>query len=339
MPKLPPVSILDLIVMSEGQQPNDALEDADRLVHAADRLGYARYWVAEHHNSPSIASTTPSVALAYLGRGTERIRLGSGGVMLPNHTPFLVAEQFALLESFFPGRIDLGLGRAPGTDPATAAALRQEDGSARVDSYPQDVLEVLAWLGEVRDEIADDVFARIHVSAGLSEPPEVWLLGSSLFSAELAGRLGLRYAYANHFDMNPNPVAIGNHYRKHFEPSPELAAPHLLVTASVLAAETSERAAELDISNRVQRHRLLTGKLGPVLAPAEARDYAEREGESRLWPVAHGSQYSGTGAEVAAGLADLAERTGADELMLTVGAFDPDDRLRAVELIADAAQW
>ena len=331
------VSVLDLIPLTTSQTTADALGDAREFARAADRLGYHRYWVAEHHNTDAIASTSPPVVLAALGAATERIRLGSGGVMLPNHAPFVVAEQFALLEAMYPGRIDLGLGRAPGTDPITAAALRRDPSPQAVHDYPRDVVEILGLLGGMRPGHDPEHFRRLRAAATIAHTPEVWLLGSSLYSAELAGVLGLPYAYANHFAMHGDPVAAFEHYRRHFEPSVTLEAPRTMVSASVLVAETHAEALRLDVPQRVQRYELMAGKLGKRRSPEEAAAFAESVESTELWQRSSGHQYAGTAEVVRRGLDTLVERTGVDELMITTGAHALADRIRTLEALAPQA--
>ncbi|RRJ86622.1 LLM class flavin-dependent oxidoreductase [Gulosibacter macacae] len=328
------LSVLDLIPLASGQSTHDALGASRELAQAADRLGYHRLWLAEHHNTEAIASTSPPVALAWLGAATERIRLGSGGVMLPNHAPYVVAEQFALLEGMFPGRVDLGLGRAPGTDPITAQALRRDPTHQAVHDYPRNVLEILGYLGDVRDQHDPEYLRRIRAAADIAHLPEVWLLGSSMYSAELAGALGMRYAFANHFAMGTDPVAVFEHYRRSFEPSPTLDAPYAMVSAGALVGETHEDALRLDLPQRVWRYELVAGKIGPVKSPAEAAAFAQQVGESDIWRRARGHEFVGTAEVVRTGLERLVERTGADELMLSVSAHDVADRIATLEALA-----
>ena len=331
------VSVLDLIPLTTGQTTTEALSDAREFAQAAERLGYHRYWVAEHHNTDAIASSSPPVTLAWIGAATERIRLGSGGVMLPNHAPYVVAEQFALLEGMFPDRIDLGLGRAPGTDPITASALRRDPSQKAVHNYPQDVLEILGHLGGMRANHDPEYFRRLRAAADVAHTPQVWLLGSSLYSAELAGALGLPYAYANHFAMHGDPASAFAHYRRHFEPSATLDAPHTMVSASVLVADTHEEAVRLDVPARVQRYELMAGRIGQRRSPEAAAEFAATKVNQDLWERASGHQYSGTVDVVRRGLEHLVERTGADELLLTTSAYALADRIRTLTDLAPSA--
>lgn len=335
---MPAISVLDLMMLRREQSVPDALDAARTLIRAADSLGFKRYWVAEHHNSEAIASTSPAVALAYLGNGTERIRLGSGGVMLPNHSPLAVAEQFALLSHMYPGRIDLGLGRAPGTDPLTAAAVRGATSSEprrdAVARYPQDVLEVAGYLGDVRNDEHREHFRRLRASAQLDTPPQLWLLGSSNYSAALAAQLGLPFAYANHFGFGANPRAAFDEYRDQFVPSAVCPEPLALVTASVLIADSMDAATHLDLPSRVFRYQLMAGKPEAMLTPDEAAEFATRVVNPDLWFRATGSQYLGPGERVRERLQELLTTSGADELMVQLGGSDPDTRLHTLHELA-----
>lgn len=328
------ISLLDLIPLTQDQTPHDALRDARELVRAADRLGYHRYWVAEHHNTRAIASTSPAVTLAWLGADTERIRLGSGGVMLPNHAPFVVAEQFALLEAMYPDRIDLGLGRAPGTDPVTAAALRRDTSQEAVQRYPSDVAEIMHYLDPANSTVAANPRHQLHAAAEVPHAPEFWLLGSSLYSAELAGLMGLPYSYANHFNMGGDALTAANHYRRHFRPSARLDKPQFMISASVVVAGTEEEAQRLNMTQRVSRFQLLTGKLDKLLSPEEAAEFAKQVENTDIWQRSKGNQYVGTAETVRSGLEELVERTSADELLLAVNAYSLVNRLETVSALA-----
>lgn len=323
------LSVLDTSIVGEGQTSADALLATTELARAADRLGFARYWVAEHHNMAAIASTSPPVLVAHLAANTERIIVGSGGVMLGNHAPLVVAEQFAILEALHPGRIDLGIGRGPGGDPRTTAALRR---GAAAD-FPEDLATLLGLLGDER--LASSMVGVAATPAAVSSPT-LWLLGSSGYSAQGAGALGLSFAHAAHFAGGGDGAL--ELYRRSFIPSPTLGAPRSLVTASVQAAETTAEARYEAAPMQLAARRLWsTGALDPIMAPGAV---------AVLPPVAgpvdshgpDGVQYVGTGAEVLAGLAALAERVGADEVMVTTAAHDPAVRVRALELLAEAAR-
>ncbi|KAB1662435.1 LLM class flavin-dependent oxidoreductase [Pseudoclavibacter chungangensis] len=327
-----PLSVLDLATVSTGQDSAAALAASIRLARAADEHGYRRFWVAEHHNTVSVASTAPAVLLGAIGAATERIRLGSGGVMLPNHVPYVVAEQFALLDALYPGRIDLGLGRAPGTDPLTAAALRRDTSQQAVDEFPADVVELLGLFGDPRTAPAGG--RRLLVTPDQATRPEIWMLGSSLFGAELAGRLGLPYSYANHFGMNGDPVGAAEHYRRHFEPSPALAEPYFMVSVSALTGPDPETVSYLSGPAKVMRHQIFTGARGKVIAPDEVAAYADRVADRGLFDAMAGFQLAGSAEVVSAGIDELAARTGADEVLLAGTTFDVEDRIRTLRELA-----
>ncbi|MER5359858.1 LLM class flavin-dependent oxidoreductase [Streptomyces sp. NPDC002785] len=340
-----PLSVLDLVTVGQGRTATQALRTSVDIAQLAERRGFHRYWVAEHHSMPGVASSSPAVILAHLAAHTERIRLGSGGVMLPNHAPLVIAEQFGTLEAMAPGRIDLGLGRAPGTDGATAAALRRTDRLGEgAEDFPQQLAELTRFLD---DDFPDGhPYARIHAvpgpvqataEGGVQSParPPIWLLGSSGFSARLAGVLGLPFAFAHHFSAQ-NTVPALDLYRESFRPSAVLDAPYALIGVSALAADDEREARRQVLSGALSMVRLRTGRPGLVPTPEEAQAYAfspmEREFvDSWLVNIVHG-----TADEVRTGLDDLAKRTGADELMITANAHGGEARLRSYELIADA---
>ncbi|MFJ3099974.1 LLM class flavin-dependent oxidoreductase [Streptomyces sp. NPDC086835] len=340
-----PLSVLDLVTVGSGRTATDALRTSVELARLAESRGYHRHWVAEHHSMPGVASSSPAVILAHLAAHTERIRLGSGGVMLPNHAPLVIAEQFGTLEALAPGRIDLGLGRAPGTDGATAAALRRTDRlNEGADDFPQQLAELTRFLD---DDFPDGhPYARIHAvpgpvqatsPGGVQSParPPLWLLGSSGFSARLAGVLGLPFAFAHHFSAQ-NTVPALDLYRESFRPSAVLDAPYALIGVSALASDDEKEARRQVLTGALSMVRLRTGRPGLIPTPKEAEAYdfgpMERDvAESWLRNVVHGTPDA-----VRAGLDDLHKRTGADELMITANAHGGDVRLRSYELIADA---
>jgi luciferase family oxidoreductase group 1 len=324
-----PLSVLDLAMVAEGQSSTEALEATTLLARHADGLGYERFWVAEHHNMATVASTSPAVLMAHLAARTERIRIGSGGVMLPNHAPLAVAEQFALLESLHPGRIDLGVGRAPGTDQMTALALRGRADNRDSEDFPRHLIDVMGLLGDRRTERG--LWDRFRATPELGSSPLVVPLGSSGFSAQLAGILGLPFAFAHHFDMGGTIEAVGI-YREHFEPSPILDEPYTIVTASTIAAASTDRAEWLAGPARLRRYGMRTGKMLPLVTPDEAERHP---GFPRAIEMPS-SSILGTGEEVAQGLRDLAERTGAAELMLHTSTHDLDDRITSLSLVAEA---
>ncbi|MFH8437556.1 LLM class flavin-dependent oxidoreductase [Streptomyces sp. NPDC018007] len=340
-----PLSVLDLVTVGQGRTATQALRTSVDLAELTESRGYHRFWVAEHHSMPGVASSSPAVILAHIAARTERIRLGSGGVMLPNHAPLVIAEQFGTLEAMAPGRIDLGLGRAPGTDGATAAALRRSDRlNEGADDFPQQLMELIRFLD---DDFPDGhPYSRIHAVPGpvqatshggvqSAHRPPVWLLGSSGFSARLAGTLGLPFAFAHHFSAQ-NTVPALDLYRESFRPSTVLDAPYALIGVSALAADDEREARRQVLTGALSMVRLRTGRPGLIPSPEEAAAYdfspMEREFvDGWLANVVHG-----TAEAVRGGLDDLVKRTGADELMITANAHGGDARLRSYELIADA---
>lgn len=325
-----PLSVLDLAMVPSGQSSGEALAATTSLAQHADALGFHRFWVAEHHNMETVASTTPAVLMAHLAANTERLRVGSGGVMLPNHAPLAIAEQFALLEAMYPGRVDLGVGRAPGTDRSTALALRGAADNRDAEDFPRHLIDVMGLLGDKRTE--HGLWEQFRATPDLETSPAVILLGSSGFSAQLAGVLGLPFGFAHHFDMGGTLEAVGI-YREYFEPSPILDEPYTIVTASTIAAESAEKAEWLSGPARLRRFGMRTGKMVPLLSPDEALAHPDFEHAQRM----PSSSILGTGAEVADGLRDLAERTEASELMLYTSTHDLTDRLASLSLVAE--QW
>ncbi|WP_245794256.1 LLM class flavin-dependent oxidoreductase [Geodermatophilus nigrescens] len=324
-----PLSVLELATVGSGQSTADALAATTRVAQAADRLGYTRIWVAEHHNMPAVASTNPPVLIAHLAAATARIRVGSGGVMLPNHAPLVVAEQFALLEALHPGRIDLGIGRAPGTDAHTAIALRRDPAALGAEDFPQHLLDLLGLLGDRRVE--GGLAERFTATPAPTSSPAVVLLGSSGFSAQLAGALGLPFAFAHHFG-GPNVQAAVELYRESFRPSPALERPYTVVTANVLAADTEEDARRLALPGQLMRLAIRTNRLRPVPSLEEARTDPERAAAEAM----PSNTVVGDPGEVAAQLRELATATGADELMLSASTHGVAERVRSLELVAGA---
>ncbi|MEV8014996.1 LLM class flavin-dependent oxidoreductase [Streptomyces sp. NPDC086554] len=352
-----PLSVLDLVTVGAGRTATQALRTSVDIARLAETRGYHRYWVAEHHSMPGVASSSPAVILAHLAAHTTRIRLGSGGVMLPNHAPLVIAEQFGTLEAMAPGRVDLGLGRAPGTDGATAAALRRTDlpqalGFARAggtpsnegaDDFPQQLAELTRFLD---DDFPDGhPYARIHAvpgpvqatsPGGVQSPhrPPLWLLGSSGFSARLAGVLGLPFAFAHHFSAQ-NTIPALDLYRESFKPSAVLDAPYALIGVSALATDEEKEARRQVMAAALNMVRLRTGRPGLVPTPEEAEAYEFNEMEREFIGNWNSNVIHGTADQVRTGLDDLAKRTGADELMITANAHSGELRLRSYELIAD----
>ncbi len=324
-----PLSILDLSLVPVGATSTEALAATTALAKRADARGFTRFWVAEHHNMSAVASASPPVLIAHLAATTERISAGSGGVMLPNHAPFVVAEQFAMLEALHPGRIDLGIGRAPGTDRQTMMALRRNMNPIDVDEFPQHVIDVMGLLGDVRTE--DGMYTHVNATPHATSRPTVALLGSSGYSAQLAGLLGLPFGFAHHFGMGGTSEAA-DIYRQHFTPSPVLDEPHLIVTAVAVAAETAVEADHLLASHRLFKHGLRTGRLYGVLDADAATAHSDYEAA-----CAGGTNaVYGTGADVADGLDKLAVEMGATELMITIPIANVAQRLAILELTADA---
>lgn len=324
-----PLSVLELATVGSGQSTADALTATTRVAQTADRLGYTRLWVAEHHNTPSVASTNPPVLIAHLAAVTERVRVGSGGVMLPNHAPLVVAEQFALLEALHPGRVDLGIGRAPGTDPQTAVALRRDPAALSAEDFPQHLVDLLGLLGDPRVE--GGLAEHFRATPAAASAPQVVLLGSSGFSAQLAGQLGLPFAFAHHFG-GPHVQAAVALYRETFRPSPVLARPYTIVTANVLAADTAEEARRLALPGQLMRLSLRMGRPRPVPTLEEA----ERDPERAAAQAMPSNAIVGDPAAVVTELRQLAADTGADELMLSASTHGVGERLRSLELVAAA---
>ncbi|WP_411137212.1 LLM class flavin-dependent oxidoreductase [Streptomyces sp. C10] len=340
-----PLSVLDLVTVGAGSTASAAVRTAVDIARTAERRGFHRYWVAEHHSMPGVASSSPAVLLAHLAAHTTRIRLGSGGVMLPNHAPLVIAEQFGTLEAMAPGRVDLGLGRAPGTDGATAAALRRTERLHEgADEFPQQLAELTRFLD---DSFPDGhPYAKIHAvpgpvqatsQGGVQDPhrPPLWLLGSSGFSARLAGSLGLPFAFAHHFSA-ANTLPALDLYRASFRPSEVLAEPYALIGVAALAAESEQEARRQVMTGALSMVRLRTGRPGLVPSPEEAEAYRFNELERGFVDSWLGNVVHGTPDAVRQGLDDLAKRTGADELMITANAHGGAARLRSYELIADA---
>ncbi|WP_051808078.1 LLM class flavin-dependent oxidoreductase [Actinoplanes subtropicus] len=329
-----PLSVLDLATVREGHTSADALRGTIEIAKTADDLGYARFWLAEHHNMPAVASTAPPVLIAAVAAQTRRIHVGSGGVMLPNHMPFVVAEQFAVLEALHPGRIDLGIGRAPGTDQATAAALRGVSPYLTVERFPEHLQTLLALLGDERIDAGEA--ARLRATPAAATYPEIWMLGSSTYGAQVAAALGLPFCYAYHFAISSDVDSALHLYRSGFKPSPRLSEPHVMVSASVIAAETAEEARFLAGPSRVMALSLRTGRLGPIVSPEAAAAVELTDLDRAMLDTLPGTQFAGTGEDVAEGLADLVARTGADELILAGTVHDPATRQDTLVRVAKA---
>jgi luciferase family oxidoreductase group 1 len=330
-PKRVPLSVLDLATVREGYTSADALRGTIETAAAADQLGFSRFWVAEHHNMPAVASTSPPVLIGAIAAHTRDIRVGSGGVMLPNHMPFVVAEQFALLEALYPGRVDLGIGRAPGTDQATAAALRGVSPYLTVEQFPDHLKTLLGLLGDERVPAAG-----LSATPAAESFPEVWILGSSTYGAQIAAALGLPFCFAYHFAASSDVDGALRLYRDGFQPSPRFPRPWVMVSASALAAETTEEARFLAGPSRVMALSLRTGRLGPMVSPETAAQRQLSDMDRAVLESLPGTQFAGTADEVTAALEDLADRTGADELMLAGAVHDPATRIDSLARIAKA---
>jgi luciferase family oxidoreductase group 1 len=314
------LSILDLVTYREGAPISEAFDTTRRLAQLADRLGYERYWVAEHHNLEGIASSATVVLIGFIAGHTRKIRVGSGGVMLPNHAPYIVAEQVGTLATLYPGRIDLGLGRAPGTDPLTMRALRRiSDGS----DFDQQVAEIEGWLAPARDG------QRVKAIPGAGTSVPVYILGSSLYSAHLAAKIGRPYAFASHFAPGELLQAL-EIYRREFQPSAELAKPYVMVGVPMMAAESDERAEFLATTMYQRSLGILKNQRVPLKPPVQEMDWSEAE---RYAVAERMSLFVVGGPErVRAGFEAIIEATQADELILVSDAYDHDDRLKSFEV-------
>ena len=326
-----PLSVLDVAPVPEGSSAGDALRNTVDLARHAERWGFRRYWVAEHHNMPGIASSSPPVLISHIASATSTIRVGAGGVMLPNHAPLAVAEQFGMLEAFHPGRIDLAIGRAPGTDAITASALRR-GGSLHAEDFPDQMSQLVGFFqGSLP---LDHPYRGIHATPALGNMPVLWMLGSSDFGAQAAGLWGLPYAFAHHFSPD-NTMAASRIYRENFQSSALLEQSYLMIAVSVLCAATDDEANYLAGSGRLSFLRMRSGRPGRVPDPADAAAYPYTPGELAIIRGWTGSHVVGSPATVEAGLRELQARTGADELIITSSAFAHADRLRSYELIAE----
>ncbi|HTJ75828.1 MAG TPA: LLM class flavin-dependent oxidoreductase [Acidimicrobiales bacterium] len=325
----PPLSVLDLAVVNKGGTSADALAGTTALARRAEALGYRRFWVAEHHNMPLVASTTPPVLMAHLAASTTTIRIGSGGIMLPNHAPLVVAEHVAALEALHPGRIDLGIGRAPGTNQETALALRRSVRLLGAEDFPNELIDLMGLLGDVRGE--GGLWERFSATPVATSSPEILLLGSSGFSAQLAGRLGLPFVFAHHFDQGGTLEAL-DLYRAAFRPSPVLDAPHVMVTANVLVAPTDEEAEHEAAPGRLMAALIRYGRFEPLVPPEEAAAHLL----IATTAPAPTNRIVGSPATAVAELDHLVAATGADEIMVSTVAYGLDTRLRSLELLAAA---
>ncbi len=324
-----PLSLLDLAPIVEGSNATAALAHTLDLARRAEALGYRRYWLAEHHNMPGIASAATAIVINHVAQGTSTIRVGAGGIMLPNHAPLVIAEQFGTLEALHPGRIDLGLGRAPGTDQRTMQALRRSLTGG--DSFPQDVMELLTYLGPPHPT------QTVHAFPGANTGVPVWILGSSLYGAQLAAHLGLPYAFASHFA--PQEIAAASAiYRERFQPSAQLDKPYLMLGLPVFAAETDREAARLFTSLQQAMFHLRTGRAGQLPPPVEDIQAVIGADGMAMVEQVFSLAVVGSPTTVAQGLAAFIARYRPDEIMATANIFDHDARCRSFEILAQAAK-
>ncbi|WP_115367746.1 LLM class flavin-dependent oxidoreductase [Alteripontixanthobacter maritimus] len=323
---MPALSVLDLVPVREDSSLGEAYEAAADLAKAAEDAGYARYWVSEHHAMEGVAGAAAAVVIAHVGHATSTIRVGSGGIMLPNHSPFLIAEQFGTLDALFPGRIDLGLGRAPGADQRFQRALRKNLHAA-AEQFPQDVVELRALL-------TGDIDLPVTATPGMGANVEMWMLGSSLFGAQLAAKLGLPYAFASHFAPDHLDAALAI-YRRDFQPSAALSQPHVMAAMTVLCAETDEEAYYHASSQQQAFVRLRSGSPGKL--PPPVRNYADSLPAPAQAMLAHLSQASAIGSPqtVRTAIEAFVKRTGANEIICAGSTYDPAIRARSLGRVMD----
>lgn len=321
-----PVSVLDLAPIVAGDTLTDSFRKSLELAKAAEKCGYYRYWFAEHHNMENIASAATSILIGYIAGGTSRIRAGSGGVMLPNHAPLIIAEQFGTLETLYPGRIDLGLGRAPGADPLTSAALRRNlKGS--VDNFPQDVMELMAYLAP------RDATARVRAIPGEGTQVPIWLLGSSTYSAQVAAALALPFAFASHFAPTYLYEAL-QLYRKQFTPSSQMAQPYTMACVNAIVADTDEEAKHLATSFYMLAMGIVTGKRKPLQPPVETLDDIWNEYEKASVMQMMQFSFIGSVATVKEQLQSFVNTTNIDELMVASYIYDHAAKIKSYQLLA-----
>jgi len=325
------LSILDLAPIVEGSNAAEALHNSLALARAADGWGYERYWVAEHHNMDGVASAATAVLIGQLAHVTQRIRVGSGGIMLPNHAPLTIAEQFGTLATLFPGRIDLGLGRAPGTDGPTMRALRRHLSNAAEDRFPDDVLELQSYLAPAREGQA------VRAIPGQGTEVPIWLLGSSLYGAQLAAYLGLPYAFASHFapDLLMQALEL---YRSHYRPSARHPKPYAMVALNVIVADSDAQAQRLFTSIQQRFLGMQRGQRGPLPRPVDSMDGLWSPGEKAGVERMLAESIVGSPATVQAGLAATQVRTEADEFIIAAAVHDQAARRRSYELLAELNQ-
>jgi luciferase family oxidoreductase group 1 len=326
-----PLGVLDLAPVPEGSTAGDALRATIELAKRTEDLGFTRFWVAEHHGMPGVASSSPPVLIGHIADATRTIRVGSGGVMLPNHSSLVVAEQFGMLEALHPGRIDLGIGRAPGTDQATAQALRH----GGPDEFPRQLTDLLGFFTGQWPE--NHPYSTVHAIPGEGNGPDLWLLGSSGYSAQVAGALGIPFAFAHHF-MPQNTLPALDLYRKSFRPSAELDKPYSMIAAGVICADSDDHAKFLAGASALSFLKLRTGRPGKVPTPEEAAAYPYSDLEQAFIEDRQSTQHIGSSDTVIEGLSHLIKQAGVDELMITTQTYNPADRLHSFELVAAAAR-
>lgn len=327
------LSILDLSLVTTDTPPSAALRNSIDLGRHVDALGYSRYWTAEHHNLASVASPAPDLMIGQVAAVTKRIRVGSGGVMLPNHAPLVVAERFRMLEGLFPGRIDLGLGRAPGTDPATAYALRAKLDGRNGDEFLERLMELMLW--ETRNFPEGHPFNNVVAMPSDAPLPPIWLLGSSDYSADLSAQIGMGFAFAHHF-ASYDAVEALNHYRARFKPSPSRSTPWAILAVAAIAADTDEEAEYLAASMDLNRLRRDRGQYFPLPSPEEALAYPYTEQDRIKLSRARKRLFVGSAATVREKLQPLIDACQADEVMITTSIFDHEKRKHSYTLLAEA---
>jgi luciferase family oxidoreductase group 1 len=327
------LSVLDVSPVASGSSSTEALRNTLDLAQLTDRLGFTRYWLAEHHNTPLIASSAPEIMIGHVAGVTKNIRVGSGGIMLPNHAPLKVAEMFRVLEALHPGRVDLGIGRAPGTDPLTALALRRSREALGADDFPARLNDLLTFLDHGFPQ--NHPLERIRAMPDDVPMPEVWLLGSSDFSAELSAQMGLRFAFAHHIVPWPAIGALRS-YRQHFQPSEFLQEPEALIGVSVICAETQERAEELAKPLALTLLRFRSGKMARFPSIEEAANYQFSPEEMQIVEMNRDRSIVGTPGMIRDKLMSLANAAGIDEIMVTTMTHEHADRRRSYELLAEA---
>ena len=330
-----PLSVLDLASVYEGMSHAEALKQTIETAQLADGLGYERFWVAEHHGMPAVASSAPAVLIGAIAAATSRIRVGSGGVMLPNHSSLVIAEQFGTLVALHGDRIDLGLGRAPGTDQLTASVLRRNVGAETVDDFPQQVVELMAWFGII-PPLENGIGRTIVASPGAGDAPLMWLLGSSGFSAQLAGMMGLPFAFAHHFAGGDNTPVAFEIYRNHFTPSVVLQEPKAMVAVGTIVADSAEDADDLALPYGLFSTRLRSGRPTRIPTLEEARAHDWTPAEKYFVAERNAQQAIGDLDQVTTRIAALVESTGADEVIVVPQGPTLETKLRTLRDLVSA---